>query len=413
MNAPRNTQIDSVLGAALQRLVTINEAELGNAHLYENADATLRMSTFHGFTVDAARPFEVVARNDGFACARAIRRRQPVFVDDVMMENTDTRLRRIAVEAGFRSAHSVPLLSTEGDAVGTLSIYFSEAGRSSRIDATTSRRIGRHTANVVARLLADTSTCRGIAAKSGSASARPPSPIRPLHLMRKLDRDHTLRESEKTALIDAISSIRCHGPHEEIVLKGEMTGACTVLLNGVALAYDVRLDGRRQVVAIHIPGDICDLSTFVLRQAHSNITTLTPCTVGIIPHTALRDLIERHPRIASMFWRETATMDAIRSAWISVLGNRSASERMCHLFCELVIRLQRLGLAEATAFHLPFTQPDLANILGISTVHVNRVLKTLRKERLVSVDRHGYVLVHSWQKLQNRAEFDPVYLKES
>jgi CRP-like cAMP-binding protein len=244
-------------------------------------------------------------------------------------------------------------------------------------------------------------------------TASPSSPARPPHLARKLDRHSTLRADEKSALINAITSMRCHGPHEEIVLKGEVSGACTVLLNGMALAYDVRLDGRRQVVAIHIPGDICDLSTFVLRQAHCNITTLTPCTVGIIPHTALRDLIERHPRIASMLWRETAAMDAIRSAWISVLGSRSASERLCHLFCELLIRLQRLGLAEDKAFHLPFTQPDLANILGISTVHVNRVLKELRREHLVTVDRHGYVLVHSWQRLQNRAEFDPVYLKES
>jgi CRP-like cAMP-binding protein len=131
--------------------------------------------------------------------------------------------------------------------------------------------------------------------------------------------------------------------------------------------------------------------------------------VAFIEHGHLRDLCHAHPRLADAFWRETLLAGAISRTWVLNIGGRAAYARMAHLLCEMWTRLRAVDLARGEACELPITQAEFGEALGISTVHVNRVLKALRADSLISLER-GSLVVDDWAGLRRAGEFDPAYL---
>jgi CRP-like cAMP-binding protein len=173
--------------------------------------------------------------------------------------------------------------------------------------------------------------------------------------------------------------------------------------------YKVLPDGQRQIMAYLVLGDMCDMHGSILGEMDHSIGALTPCRVAYIPQRAIEELTRRHPRINRALWWATLVDEGTLREWLVTMGRREADQQMAHLFCELLLRLQTVGLATENGFELPVTQDELADTLGLSAVHVNRVLQQLRKDGLISLVGKR-LTIHDVERLKALAEFDPTYL---
>jgi CRP-like cAMP-binding protein len=140
-----------------------------------------------------------------------------------------------------------------------------------------------------------------------------------------------------------------------------------------------------------------------------SLATMTQAAVAFIPHQAMRDLTYRFPRVAATLWRDTLVDAGIFREWMMSMGRRSAYDHLAHLFCELYLKQEAVGLAGKHRCPLPMTQIDLADALGISNVHTNRVLQEMRGKGLVTLQGNTLV-IHAWDELIRASEFDETYL---
>lgn len=227
--------------------------------------------------------------------------------------------------------------------------------------------------------------------------------------IRKLEHYDCLSNSERQLLEGAIVRQRTVGKGENIVQVGDHPTESTVLLTGFAARYNILRNGKRQITALHVPGDFIDLHSFFVKKMDHSVAAVTPCTIGGIPHETLRDISERHPHLARLLGVSLAVDGAIHRHWIVAMGRRSAFEHTAHLLCEIFLRLRTVGLTDVYSFKLPLTQAELADTLGLSAVHVNRVLQDLREKRLITWQGETMV-IEDWPYLQKIAEFDPTFL---
>ena len=228
-------------------------------------------------------------------------------------------------------------------------------------------------------------------------------------LIRKLERRDRLSDAEKRVLEAAVSRAREVQADEDIVREGDLPIESTLLLEGFAARYKVLSNGRRQITALHVTGDFVDLHSFLLKPMDHGVLALTPCRLAVVPHTAIERITEEHPHLARLLWLNTLIDGAIHREWLTAMGRRSATAHMAHLICELFVRLQVVGHAHDNTIQLPITQSELGDTLGLSTVHVNRVLQELRKEGLIRL-RGSAMTILDWDRLQEVAEFTPTYL---
>jgi CRP-like cAMP-binding protein len=228
-------------------------------------------------------------------------------------------------------------------------------------------------------------------------------------LIRKLEERDRLSEEEKQVLAAALGPSKSVSADSDMVREGDRPSESTLLVEGFAARYKVLQSGKRQITAIHIPGDFVDLHSFLLKKMDHAIAALTPCTVATVPHDTLRHITERHPHLARLLWLSTLIDSAIHREWLVAMGRRSAREHMAHLFCELYLRLQLVGLTKDNSYEMPITQAELGDTLGISTVHVNRVVQELRADGLITW-RGNRLTVDDWDRLRQVAEFTPTYL---
>lgn len=240
--------------------------------------------------------------------------------------------------------------------------------------------------------------------------SRVTSDISPLHLLiRKLENFTELSEEEKRALQDAAGAARNYGSHEDLVREGEQANGVAVIVSGFACRHKMLPDGRRQIIGYFLPGDMCDARVFILKKMDHTISTLATTTVVTLHRDAILDITSKHPRLTRAFWWNTLVEEAIGRQWLVNIGQRTALERLAHLFCEVYVRLQSVGLASATGCELPVTQSELADTVALSTVHVNRTLKELRRASLVSMSSKS-LTIHDLPGLRALAMFDPAYL---
>jgi CRP-like cAMP-binding protein len=231
----------------------------------------------------------------------------------------------------------------------------------------------------------------------------------PRRLLAKLESLFALAEAERRAIVDLPLQVTHLRADQDIVREGDRpTRSCT-LLEGFAAMFKVTAEGKRQITAFHIPGDIPDLQSLHLEVLDTSLGTLTPCTVGFIQHEALHALCDRHPRIAKALWRETLVDAAIFREWTVNVGRREAYARIAHILCELMVRLQVVGLTQDHTAQIPITQNEFADATGLSNVHVNRVLQALRSDGLIVLRGNTFQVV-DWDKLKQAGDFDPTYL---
>jgi CRP-like cAMP-binding protein len=228
-------------------------------------------------------------------------------------------------------------------------------------------------------------------------------------LLTKLESIATLSDKERGVIETLSVRVQVLKPGQDIVRDGDLPSHCCLLVSGWACRYKLLKGGRRQVLSFHIAGDVPDLQSLHAKTLDHSIATLTAATVAFIPHESLHGLTARFPGIGAALWRDTLVDAAIFRAWMIGIGRRSAYERVAHLFCELYLKLEAVGLASERRCSLPMTQQDLADAAGLSNVHVNRVLQEMRGKGLITLRGHNLV-IHAWDELIRVSEFDGTYL---
>jgi CRP-like cAMP-binding protein len=214
---------------------------------------------------------------------------------------------------------------------------------------------------------------------------------------------------EEQVLAEAISEIREFPAGRVLVRQGVLLNESMLTVEGVIARYKDLSVGQRQIQELHVAGDFTDLHGFVLKRLDHNIATLSRSRMAIFPHDKLTRITEEEPHLGRLLWFSTMLDSAIQREKIVSVGRRPALSRLAHVLCELRVRLELVGLAEDGVFALPLTQLDLGDATGLTSVHVNRMLRQLRDDGLATF-RGGEVRIHDWPRLQQVAEFDPAYL---
>ena len=239
-----------------------------------------------------------------------------------------------------------------------------------------------------------------------TVSARPSANA----LLRKLEHFTRFSGEDRAAALRLCSErVQQFRATDDLVREGEEPRVVRVVLEGWACRYKYLEDGRRQVVGLFLPGDICDLNVFVLREMDHFIGAITPVTVAQVTREAFEEITLAHPRLLQALWWETLVNMAIQREWLMNLGSRTAFERITHLMCELYLRLGAAGRAEGRSCEFPLTQAIIADITGLSTVHVSRTFQAVREEGLVEI-RDRVLTIRDLDALMRAALFNPNYL---
>ena len=218
-----------------------------------------------------------------------------------------------------------------------------------------------------------------------------------------------LARDDEHALLNVIKDVRQLKTGTHLVRKGDRPHDVHILLAGWAARYDVVPNGGRAITAFLLPGDLLDQHVTVLGEMDHSIVTLTDATVAYLPNGRLESVAVRRPLVASALWWSTLVDQAVLRAWLVNIGRRDAFEAIGHLLCELHARLAKVGITSNAHFELPLTQEDVADALGLTPTHVNRMFKRLREENFISL-RQNKLVILDIAKLQSVTGFDPSYL---
>ena len=238
--------------------------------------------------------------------------------------------------------------------------------------------------------------------------------MNPLHpgfdlMLRKFESRAPLDEEDRKALLSLPFRIQTLEPASYVVREGEHPRRSCLILSGLAFRHKVTLDGARQIVGVHIPGDFVDLEGSLLTLADQNVQALTRCEMAFVPRDSVRNLIAAYPRLAASMWIDTLIDASIFREWVVNVGRRDARARIAHLLCEFARRLEVADLSEQYRYELPMTQEQIADSTGLTPVHVNRVLKALSSEGLIERERR-FVRIPDWAALRRAGGFSELYL---
>jgi CRP-like cAMP-binding protein len=228
-------------------------------------------------------------------------------------------------------------------------------------------------------------------------------------LARKLDGLAPLTDEDRAALEGLIGYVRPVERHSVLVGQDCVADHALIVFGGLACRYKRRVSGRRQILAYLIPGDLCDRGALHGYPLDHAIEALTGCRIAKVPRAAYLDLLSQYPRIVLALQRARLAEEATAREWMVRIGMRSGPERMAHLLCEMMERLGQIGQVTDGQFDLPLTQVDLADTLGQSSVHVNRVLQALRRDGLIAL-RGRRLQILAPRRLRQLAEFESGYL---
>ena len=197
--------------------------------------------------------------------------------------------------------------------------------------------------------------------------------------------------------------------NHDFVRLGERVEHASFVVEGLVGRFGQNREGARQITAVHIPTDMINLHSVVAPDACSALQALSVSTILRVPHAALRDAAHRYPAIAEAFWRECVVDAAVLSEWVVNVGRRDSRSRLAHLLCETAWRIEASGRPTADGFEFPATQNHMADMLGLTSVHVNRTLQVLRRDNIIEI-RSRVFHVRDWNRLVDIGEFDPAYL---
>jgi CRP-like cAMP-binding protein len=222
----------------------------------------------------------------------------------------------------------------------------------------------------------------------------------------------TLSDDECAMLLNLPHRIITKEPGNYIIREDDNPGHCIVVLEGLSYASRTTGDGTRQILAFLVSGDIANLSGAILPIADCSIQSLTRTSIAIVPHQAVKDVATRSAAICQAFAWQAMLDISIARAWMLSLGRRSARQRVSHLICELMLRQKAVRLSDGCRLLWPLTQEQVADATGLTPVHVNRTIRSLREDGLIIVERH-VLIVENWIELCRAGDFKSAYLHQA
>jgi CRP-like cAMP-binding protein len=221
---------------------------------------------------------------------------------------------------------------------------------------------------------------------------------------------HAPISSDDVRLLNAAcQNQRVFPARTDLIREGDTPGPEFVILEGWACRYKLLAEGTRQITAFLMPGDSCELHASVSDCMEHSIATLTKARIALVPRGTLQTLLETRPAIMRAYqWNQLVIEDTLR-AWIVSMGRRNSVQRVAHLMCELYVRAHNVGLTQGDRFELPLTQTVIGDALGLTPIHVNRVLRQLRISGVMALDR-GALVITDIGNLATVAGFDDTYL---
>lgn len=236
------------------------------------------------------------------------------------------------------------------------------------------------------------------------------SPRQPLDLLlRNLELRSPLPDEDRKAVLGLPHHLRMLEASTYTIREAEPPEYCAVLLSGFAYRQKLTGDGARQIVALHIPGDALDFQNLFLDVSDHSVQMLTRGEVAFVPRVEFQELARSRPAVGQAILVKILVEASIFREWVLNVGRRDSRTRMAHLLCELGVRLEAEGLAEEYGYELPMTQEQLADAVGLTPVHVNRTLKTLEAEGLITRTKRN-ISFPNWQRLRTVGDFNQRYL---
>jgi CRP-like cAMP-binding protein len=237
-----------------------------------------------------------------------------------------------------------------------------------------------------------------------------PSNMHPLApMVRKLNRWKPLTEDDRQAILALPFTLRTLPPSGHIVREGEYPKNSCLLISGFAMRHKVVGNGGRQILSVHMKGDLVDLHNSLLDLADHNVQALSQIDVAMIPREAVTNLAFERPQVGKALWHDTLVDGSIHREWTANVGRRDARTRLSHLLCEFGVRLEAAGLGNSCDYEMPMTQEQLGDCTGLTTVHINRTLMALDAEGLTQRSKRA-VHINDWKSLAKVGDFHSAYL---
>lgn len=228
-------------------------------------------------------------------------------------------------------------------------------------------------------------------------------------MLDKLDRWIPMDAAGQAAILALPHEVRFLSAREFILREGENPTHCCLLLDGYACRTKIVGSGARQILSVHMRGDVLDLHNSLLPRSDHNLQTLTPSKMALIPINAMQGIMADFPQVRQAIWHETAVDAAIAREWMIGVGRRDARARTAHLLCEFAVRLEVAGLATSSGYELPMTALQLADALALTSVHVSRTFTALSDAKLIKRERR-HIRILDFAQLARIGDFDKQYL---
>lgn len=229
-------------------------------------------------------------------------------------------------------------------------------------------------------------------------------------ILRKLRLWAQLDTADEQALLSLPHTVTTFERLRNIVSEGDVVEQCCLLLSGFCVRHKIVGDGGRQILSIHMVGDLVDLQNALLGVADHDIQAITKCEIARIPIESIRQITSDRPAIKDALWFDTLVDGSIHREWVANVGRRDSKTRLAHLLCEFALKLEAINPGDQLDYELPMTQEQLADATGLTPVHVNRMLMSLAQDGLIERVTPRSVVIGDWKKLAEAGDFDRAYL---
>lgn len=232
-------------------------------------------------------------------------------------------------------------------------------------------------------------------------------------LIERLGRFVSLGDEERDIIASLTRSRRIARATETLIHEGTSGNRVYLIVKGVGFRYRYLPNGRRQILGFLLPGDLCDTQFVILNECDHNVGLLCDTEVATISPSALMSAMVQFPKIERALLMMALVEAAMLREWLVNVGQRDACQKLAHFFCETSARFNALpDRRDDQRFDIPLTQLDLADTMGLTVVHVNRVLQQFRRDGLVNWSRRHFDIL-DWARLEQTAGFDSAYLRNN
>jgi CRP-like cAMP-binding protein len=407
---------EDVASEMLGALMAYHHADFGDVQILGENGADLEVVAQRGFDPAKLSKIKEFARNAQSPHSLALKHKGSVLSEDTRSEPVHLApYSGTLAEAGVLAVQTTPLVRADGTVAGVISTYFRKPHRFSasimQVTALYAQQ-GAHLLNRAPtvspeRAAIDDRRQHDEAGEHHSLQAGEYAP-----LYRKIAQFGQLDAEEIPVLRDMIRETRNFEADTEFGREGESSDDCLIVLEGWGCKYKDLEDGTRQIIHFPILGDFVGVHARLFKAADHSFATITACKLGVFSAERLQEVIQSYPRLGQAILWSAARDKAIMVEHLVNIGRRNAHQRIAHFLLEICSRMDFAGLGKDGHYRCPLTQDHLADALGLTSIHVNRVLRQLRERELVSLER-GTLHIKDFYRLSELAAFDPDYLDQS